>query len=360
MSEALPETRALLAWYDDGRRDLPWRRTRDHYAVWVSEIMLQQTRVATVIPYYLAFLERFPTVLDLAAAEEDEILALWSGLGYYRRARQMLAAARQVATQGGVFPETSDDLRGLPGIGPYTAAAIASICSGEVIPVLDGNVERVLARRLAMDQDVKRATPRRRLQAEAAALLLPDRPGDSNQALMELGATVCTPRSPDCSRCPLEDGCLGRFDPDRYPSPKKKRKPVAVTRAVAVARNCGGDVLLFRRPDEDRLMAGLWELPQVDITRPNTPAGDVAHSLAEHYGGSWQVEPEVCQVRHGITHRSLTLCIHPARLQDRGLLAARSRSARDPCWVDWKTEKDRYATSSMVEKVLAAVDKIDS
>lgn len=185
----------LLAWYDRIRRDLPWRRTRDPWAIWVSEVMLQQTRVETAIPYFERFLIRFPDPAALAAAPIEEVLAQWSGLGYYRRARQLHGAAREVVERGGL-PRSSAELERLPGIGPYTAAAIASIAFGEPVPVLDGNVVRVAARLSAEPEDPSRAAARGRLLAVAATLLEISRPGDSNQALMELGATVCLPKSP--------------------------------------------------------------------------------------------------------------------------------------------------------------------
>jgi A/G-specific adenine glycosylase len=354
------EIHDLLTWYDQRRRDLPWRRTTNPYPVWVSEIMLQQTRVATALPYFETFLERFPTVHDLAAADVDEVLALWSGLGYYRRARQMHAAARQVVADGGHFPETSEGLLQLPGIGPYTAAAVASICFDEVIPVMDGNVERVLARRLALPGDVKRAATRRRLVEAAANLLDGERPGDSNQALMELGATVCTPRSPRCDDCPVATGCLGRDEPERFPEPRKKRKLVEVTKVVAVVRGPKGSVLLFRRRDDHELMAGLWELPQVEISSGSTAlseitAEEITTELAKNYGAAWRLEDEVCRVKHGITHRSITLRVHPATLVDSGEVADAQGSRPEPAWVDWQSDGDRFATSSMVQKVLSAL-----
>ena len=210
----------LLQWYDSQRRDLPWRAAKDQsadpYAVWISEIMLQQTQVQTVIPYFEAFLAKYPDVESLAATSLDEVLASWSGLGYYRRARQMHRAAGEIVALGG-FPTSAAGLRELPGIGEYTAAAIASIAFGEVVPVLDGNVERVLSRCLAQAEDPKRSRPRRRLRQAAAELLDPRRPGDGNQALMELGATVCRPTSPNCPVCPLAPDCRAHAegDPER-------------------------------------------------------------------------------------------------------------------------------------------------
>src|SRR3954447_16114758 len=255
------QAEALLTWFDQHRRDLPWRRTSDPYKIWLSEVMLQQTRVETVLPFYNRFLERFPTVEDLARAEVEEVLALWSGLGYYRRARQLHAAAREIAAAG-AFPSTLEGLLALPGIGAYTTAAVASIAFGVAAPVMDGNVERVLSRCLALDADPHASAGRRQLLAAAAELLDPLRPGDSNQALMELGATLCSPRNPKCLLCPLRSGCraAAEGDPERYPVPKTKREPERHRLLVAVVEEASG-VLLFRRPDDSTLLAGTWELP---------------------------------------------------------------------------------------------------
>lgn len=300
----------LLAWFDRHRRDLPWRESRDPYRVWLSEVMLQQTRVEVVLPYYERFLERFPTVESLAAANLDEVLTLWSGLGYYRRARQLHAAAVQVAAAGG-FPTTLDGWLELPGIGSYTAAAVASISFDVAAPVLDGNVERVLSRCLALAEDPKSSRARRQLLETAASLLVAGRPGDSNQALMELGATLCTPRRPKCLLCPLASGCRAtrEGDPERYPVPRIKREVEKQHLVVAVAERDGG-VLLFRRPDDSDLLAGTWELPWV---REEGEVGAEA-ALAARYGGTWKLGPRLGEVRHGITFRDLEVAVHHAEV----------------------------------------------
>lgn len=337
----------LLQWYDAERRHLPWRATRDPYRIWVSEIMLQQTRVQTVIPYYESFLARFPSVEDLAAAPLDEVLALWSGLGYYRRARQLYQAAQRVAAAGG-FPATSRDLQALPGIGPYTAAAVASMAFGESVPVLDGNVERILCRRLGFDGDPKRSAGRQRLLAAAARLLDPRRPGDSNQALMEVGATICRPQGPDCPACPLRQDCRARLagDPERYPLPRRRRAVEKVEWVIAVARY-RGRVLLFRRPEESRLMAGMWELPTVP-QQPRLAA--IEESLAGVYGGSWRLEAVRHRVRHAITHRALTLHVHLARFEAGDEVGEGPEAA----WVG-PADRPAFPVSSMVEKVMSAL-----
>ncbi len=338
--------RTLLEWYDARGRRLPWRETRDPYRIWVSEIMLQQTQVRTVIPYYAAFLQRFPSVEDLAMASVEEVLAVWSGLGYYRRARQLHQAAKRIVSSGSGFPSSSRQLLELPGVGPYTAAAVASIAFGEIVPVLDGNVERVLCRRLGCDQDPKRRSTRRKLVEAASRLLDPARPGDSNQALMELGATVCRPKRPDCDSCPLRRGCRGlrSGDPERYPPPRRRRAVERVELVVAVARQ-RQRVLVFRRPEGTDRLAGMWELPNVPRAGPITSVED---ALARRYGGLWQLEAESRLVRHGITYTALRLHVHPARFNAGDMIAEGPEAA----WVTAE-ELSGLPTSSMVGKVLS-------
>jgi A/G-specific adenine glycosylase len=306
---------ALLTWFDRHRRDLPWRRTSDPYKIWLSEVMLQQTRVETVLPFYNRFLERFPTVEAMAAAEVEEILVLWSGLGYYRRARQLHAAARQIAAAG-EFPSSVAELLALPGIGAYTAAAVASIAFQVATPVMDGNVERVLSRVLALADDPRASGPRRRLLAAAADLLDPTRPGDSNQALMEVGATLCSPRRPKCLLCPLLAGCRAarEGEPERYPAPKAKREGERHRLLVAVVEAPHG-VLLFRRPEDSTLLAGTWELPWMtrEVDGRSEP-GDPEAVLRDRYGGCWTIGPRIGGVRHGITYRDLEIDIHRAEV----------------------------------------------
>lgn len=266
LAEAIPALRAaLLAWYRRHRRPLPWRAARDPYAVLVAELMLQQTRVEQALPYYRAFLGRFPTVRDLAAAPPDEVLALWQGLGYYRRALQLHAAARQVVERhGGRLPADEAALRALPGVGDYTAAAVLSIAYGRPLPALDGNALRVLARLAGETEPVDRAAVRARLRRLATALLDPEDPGAFNQALMDLGSTVCRPRRPDCGRCPLAWACTAhrRGLTDRIPAPRPRPRPREVSRVAAWVAGAAG-VLLARRP-AGGLLGGMWELPAVE------------------------------------------------------------------------------------------------
>ena len=255
--DAMAFRRALLYWYDRARRELPWRGTRDPYRVWLSEIMLQQTRAEAVAPRYEAFLSRFPTVEALAAADEEAVLKAWEGMGYYSRARNLRRAAMEVVRRG-EFPQSAKELQTLPGVGAYTAAAVASIAYHEAAPALDGNQARVLSRLLAFEGTVD--TPQR-LRAQAEALIDRERPGDYNQALMDLGSGVCTPRAPKCGLCPVAAFCAARAggDAESYPHlpPPIARREVEVTVVLAYL---GGRVLVRRRPSKG-LLAGLWEFP---------------------------------------------------------------------------------------------------
>jgi len=256
--------RRLLAWYGAKRRDLPWRRTRDPYAIWVSEIMLQQTRVAAVVDRYQAFLARFPTVGALARASEQDVLAQWSGLGYYRRARMMLQAARQVVREhGGDLPQSAEELRGLPGIGAYTAAAIASIAHGEPVAVVDGNVERVLCRLAGWDaaSPKSKSSLRKRIGELAAQLVDPARPGDFNQAMMELGATVCLPRNPQCAQCPISASCATRGEHKTIARAPMQTRDAAYALCVRGVGTRKSAVLLEQRSRRETVMPGMWELP---------------------------------------------------------------------------------------------------
>ncbi|HTW60552.1 MAG TPA: A/G-specific adenine glycosylase [Terracidiphilus sp.] len=263
--------RMLMAWYERSHRDLPWRRNRDPYAIWVSEVMLQQTRVAVVEERFTAFLERFPTLDALARAPEQEVLALWSGLGYYRRARMLHKAAQfVVANCAGMLPQSSAELRLLPGIGAYTAAAVASIAFGECVAVVDGNVERVLYRLAGWETGVRAgsAALKRKVGELATGLMDTERPGDFNQALMELGATVCLPRNPLCLVCPLSTDCYTRGEHRRPPRPPMLSREVAHALALRTRREAGRgrarsvrEVLLEQRPASAGVMPGMWELP---------------------------------------------------------------------------------------------------
>jgi len=276
----------LLGWYRRGHRDLPWRASSDPYRIWVSEIMLQQTRAQAVIPYYERFLRRFPTVESLAAAEENDVLALWSGLGYYSRARNLRKAAVAV-TQAGGFPRDYDAIRALPGIGDYTAAAIASIAFGLPYAVLDGNVLRVVSRVENDSADIASPRTRERFREVAQGWLDRSEPGHFNQALMELGATVCLPKSPMCLVCPLSECCRARQQGTAAQLPVKLRKtePVAIDAVLLLVRN-GARVLLRRREDGARRMAGFWDLPspeELPSARAGETLGEFRHTITHHH-----------------------------------------------------------------------------
>jgi A/G-specific adenine glycosylase len=274
--------RALLRWYDRHRRDLPWRETSDPYRIWLSEVMLQQTRVAAVLDHYRIFLERFPNVQALAAASEDAILAAWSGLGYYRRARMLHRCAKEIVREhNGRFPQSAELLQNLPGIGRYTAAAIASIAFAEPIAVVDGNVERVLQRFIGINLTAPQTWQ------HAQMFLASARPGDFNQAMMELGATVCVPREPRCLVCPVRKWCVTQGEVPRAQTPSRQKK-----KQIWCALECRdgnrdgrangkvrgvvrGEVRLVQRPKEGSLMPGMWELPQ--SATPPQPMPVAAH-----------------------------------------------------------------------------------
>ncbi|MGH0033350.1 MAG: A/G-specific adenine glycosylase [Myxococcota bacterium] len=298
----------LLRWYRANRRDLPWRRTRDPYAIWVSELMLQQTRVETVIPYYERFLARFPDVQALADAPLDDVLTHWAGLGYYSRARNLHRAAQQVLDEhGGALPDDAESLRALPGIGRYTAGAVASIAFERPEPVVDGNVVRVLSRLHAIDGDVRSPVVVERLWEEAAALARGPSPGDLNQALMELGATVCTPRAPRCLACPWERDCRAHRagDPESLPV-KSKATKVRDVEAVAGVVERGGKWLVVQRPNEG-LLGGLWELPGGDLLPAEEPAAALSRTLRERVGLDVPGGECAGAVGHLFSHRRLTL-----------------------------------------------------
>ncbi len=327
---------ALVRWFRRGHRDLPWRRTRDPYAVWVSEIMLQQTRVEVVVPYYERFLARFPAVDTLATAPLDEVLAQWAGLGYYRRARQLHAAAGSIVRDhAGRLPEPEDALRGLPGIGRYTAGAIRSIAFGLPAPIVDGNVARVLSRLFALAGGPGEAAWEKRLWGLATALVPAADPSAFNQGLMELGATVCTPRAPRCDACPLARFCQARGHgrPEAYPPPKARARVERVERwALVSTRRSDGALWLCRRAD-DGPNAGQWEFPLVAPRAAGPPAG------ARILGA----------IRHGILARDY-------RIRAYAVPAATARqAARAGAWVERGALAGRHITT-VTRKILALME----
>lgn len=310
----------LLQWFDEHRRDLPWRRSRDPWAIWVSEVMLQQTRVEAVRTAWERFVQRFPTPRSFAIASDDDLFAAWRGLGYYRRARLLREGARTVvAEHGGRVPAESRALARLPGVGDYTTGAIASIAFGLVEPAIDGNVERVVCRLLGLADDPALATTRRRIRALVETQIDVQRPGDFNQALMELGAIVCTPASPACERCPLAADCVARARgiAADLPLRRTRRPPTAVHARVALALR-GGSALGARVPD-DEPNNGQVELPGGGVL---TTLGDdeLGPRLRERFAARLAIGDVIATVRHAITHHRIELSAHAARVQDRGRL----------------------------------------
>lgn len=309
---AEPLVPSLLRWFERSRRPLPWRETADPYAIWVSEVMLQQTQVDRVVPFYLAFLERFPTVEALAAAPLDDVLARWRGLGYYARARSLHRAAQEVVERHrGRLPGSLTALLALPGFGRYTAGAVASIAFGLQAPLVDGNVARVLARLFEVEGVPGDKAREARLWALAGELVPARRPGDWNQALMELGATVCLPSRPLCLLCPVAARCqaLAHGRVDELPPPRRAARRARLELEVAVAQRPGA-VLLARRP-EGGLFGGLWELPCAE-------AGAAAgRALERLLGPRATVGPELTVVERTLTHRDLVLRLHPAQVPGR-------------------------------------------
>ncbi|WP_242393471.1 A/G-specific adenine glycosylase [Anaeromyxobacter oryzisoli] len=302
--------RRLLAWYDAGHRDLPWRvpqRGADPYRVWLAEVMLQQTQVQAVIPYYERFLRRYPTLGALAAAREEDVLALWAGLGYYARGRNLLAAARAAQARHGGLPASLDALRALPGFGPYTAGAVASIAFGIAAPVVDGNVARVLARLFLVEGEPAAGTVRSRLWALAGELVDPARPGDLNQALMELGATVCVKPAPRCGRCPVAARCAARAAGRERAIPPARGRPARRPLELACALvERAGAVLVVPRPAAG-LFGGLLGPPSVELAGEDDPATALARTAREAHGLALAVGEEVARVERTLTHRALTL-----------------------------------------------------
>lgn len=341
---------ALVRWFDKSARDLPWRRTRDPYAIWLSEVMLQQTRVETVIPYYERFLARLPNVRALASADIDDVLSLWSGLGYYRRARELHRCAREVVEKhDGAFPADVEALRALRGIGPYTAGAIASIAFDKPAALVDGNVARVLARIFAIELDMKSTAGMREAWATAERIVPKDEPGKFNQALMELGATICLPRDPGCLVCPVREHCVARAQGRERDLPvmSAKRASPKVPLVAAVLEHEG--LILFARRKEGGLFGGLWEPPMV-------PASSIidARSALEGAGVQSNVRlSKVGRVGHVLTHRELDVIVCRGQGRPVAILDAPTTEPYEKlAWLP--REPTGIGISTLAKKVLAA------
>ncbi len=349
---SIPGIRSRLGdWYSVHARDLPWRATPTPYRVWMSEMMLQQTRVDTVIPFFERFQEAYPTVQRLAEASEEEVLSLWAGLGYYRRARSLHAAAREVVALG-AFPDSVEGLLKLPGVGRYTAGAIASIAYGIPAPVLDGNVARVLSRLLALEERVDKPAGQRLLWSTAEELVDPVDPSAHNQAMMELGALVCSPRSPKCDVCPLRSDCraFAQEEPERFPLKAARKRPTRVRAVAGLLVDPARGLLLARRP-EDGLLGGLWEVPGGDWPERVSAAAALRQLWTERIGVSVKVGEVLGEVEHIFTHRKLRLVVHEIT-EVRG--EPQARGYPEVRWVSSETVT-RLPLSRLTQKVLAAV-----
>jgi len=356
---------ALLDWYAENARQLPWRAEPAHsakdppcsYAVWVSEIMLQQTRVETVIPYFKRWMERFPTVTDLAAAPLGEVLSSWEGLGYYSRARNLWRAAQIVtADYGGELPADADKLRRLPGIGRYTAGAIASIAFGLDEAALDGNIRRVLARWFNVSEPARSPAGERRLWELARANLPAGRAGDFNQALMDLGALICTPRSPACARCPLAIECEAYRLGIQEERPVLERKaPIphhTVTAAVIVQQ---GKLMIAQRPEQG-LLGGLWEFPGGKLEAGETLAGCLRREIREETGADIQVGELLGVYRHAYTHFRVTLHAFWCSLKNGG--QPQALEASELRWVE-PAELPNFAMGKIDRQIAREIRRVE-
>jgi A/G-specific adenine glycosylase len=367
--------RRLLAWYGKHARQLPWRQTRDPYRVWISEIMLQQTQVATVIPYFQRFIEALPTVEHLAAADEQQVLRLWEGLGYYRRARQLHAAAKKiVAEHDGLFPADPAAIAKLPGIGRYTAAAVASIAFGAQAAILEANTRRLYARLLAERGELESSAAQARLWSFAEHLLPKQDCGAFNQALMELGATICTPRSPQCAACPVAELCptfaLGLQD--EIPQATRKVKIEDVREAAVIVRSPAGQVLVLRYEPGQR-WAGLWDFVRFPLPEGqalDTPAGAspatlqtfLANEVQRRTGYRVSVEPQaIAQIKHPVTRYRITLNAFVAQLAGsqnrRAKATAAEKIQNESTWVD-VAELHHLPLSATGRKLARLVEKL--
>lgn len=310
------ETR-LLPWFSANKRSMPWRSNRTPYRIWISELMLQQTRVDQATPYFRRFMKRFPSLKSLAAASQEEVLKLWEGLGYYSRARNLHKAAQIIATEyKGRFPRTHDEILSLPGIGNYTAAAIGSLAFNLDSAVLDGNVIRVLSRLFAYTKDARSSVARKELQQMADELLVTGDAGNYNEAMMELGATICLPRNPSCDLCPISVICLARQSgrPTDYPVKAPRKKVPHIVVGAAVVTNRKNEVLIAQRRDRD-MLGGLWEFPGGKQETGETIQQCVIRELKEELGINVDVEKFLLTVRHAYSHFTMDMHTYFARIR---------------------------------------------
>lgn len=346
----------LLRWYRSQKRDLPWRRTRDPYWIWVSEVMLQQTRVDTVKPYYERFVTQFPTVEALAEAPEEYVLKAWEGLGYYSRARNLQAAARQVVEKyGGEVPDTAEEFRTLKGVGPYTAGAVMSIAFNRREPAVDGNVMRVLSRYFCIEEDIAKGSTRGYMERLQYELIPEGEASDFNQALMELGALVCTPKSPSCLVCPVMEKCAGRLagKEEQLPIKTKAKPPRPEYRACALAVSADGSRVLLRKRPKTGLLAEMWELPHVEFGEagwsPAMPDAALGEKLSEWLGGELGCHASAGEhagiAEHTFSHIHWHLRVHRVSVEADQALPEPYR------WVN-RAEMERYPLPNVFVRLL--------
>ncbi|MBN1119686.1 MAG: A/G-specific adenine glycosylase [Anaerolineae bacterium] len=353
MIDPSPLHTALIAWFKTHREDLPWRHTGDPYAVWVSEIMLQQTQVATVIPYFEQFMAQFPTVEALAAAPLDKVLKQWEGLGYYSRARNLHRAARMVVEQfGGKLPANVVELEKLPGIGLYTAGAIGSLAFGLDVPVVDGNIIRVLTRLYNIEDDITQSATRRELWNLAGEIVPTGQAASWNEGLMELGRRICMPRSPDCENCPLIDHCEAHQRNVQHERPvRSARKAVPhVDVTAAVIRENDGKVLIAQRREDD-MLGGLWEFPGGKREKGESLEGCLRREIREELGIEIVVGQQLTTIKHAYTHFKITLHVFECRRTN-----GEPQAIECADWA-WATldELDRYAFPVTDQKIIATL-----
>jgi A/G-specific adenine glycosylase len=300
---------SLLGWFQANKREMPWRESRDPYKIWLSEVMLQQTRVDQATPYYQRFVQAYPTVIDLARADMHDVLMLWEGLGYYSRGRNLHKAAQVVVEKyDGTFPSSYDALLSLPGVGPYTAAAVSSIAFGKPHAVVDGNVVRVISRLMGISDDVRHQSTKSSIQSVADHLLDPSYPGDFNQAVMEIGSLVCTPSKPTCNVCPIAPWCVASktAQTDSIPYKTSKAKIPHHDIVVAIISNTQGELLIARRP-ENVMLGGLWEFPGGKVNANETIEQALHREIAEELGIQIEMKRKFMHIKHAYSHFKITL-----------------------------------------------------
>ncbi len=348
----------LIDWYRQNKRDLPWRNTNDPYAIWISEIMLQQTRVDTVIPYYHRFLEAFPTVHDLAKADQQQVLKLWEGLGYYSRGRNLHYAARHVVEHfDGTIPDTHEEISSLKGIGPYTSAAILSIAYQKKYAVVDGNVIRVVARYFGIEDDIRSTRTKNEVQEIVDGLIPADSPGDFNQAMMELGATVCTPKQPGCDSCPLSVHCMAynsaKTEVIPYKSKAKKVPHHQIGGGIIV--NEAGELLIALRPEES-MLGGLWEFPGGKKKTGEGLQQTVARELKEELEVEVQVYDKFMGLKHAYSHFKITLHAYWCKIVDG---TPKPKSSQEIRWVSLE-EISSYPFPKANTTLIGRLKKLDA